>query len=125
MIIFLILLILLIGNVILFIRSYRKNAFELLDVPFSIIMSMILVISANIISFIIILSLLLKSGSLEKSLNKRYETLIKNIDNPYAISDIIEYNEEVTRGKYYLSNPWTSWYVEPAYRDAKIIEIQE
>lgn len=124
MIIFLILLILLIGNVIWFIRDCRKDVLELPDMPFSTI-GMILVISANIISFIIILSSLLKSGSLEKRLNNRYETLIKNTDNPYAISDIIKYNEEVTAGKYYLSNPWTSWYIEPAYRDAKIIEIEE
>ena len=38
-------------------------------------------------------------------------------------SDIIDYNEKVINGKYYLSNPWTSWYIELAYKDAKIIEI--
>ena len=78
---------------------------------------------ANVISCIIILTSSLNSASLEKRLDKQYETLAKNIDNPYAISDIIDYNEKVINGKYYLNNPWTSWYIESAYKDAKLIEL--
>lgn len=120
MIIFLIALILLIVNIILFIRDCRKGV----AIPISLI-SLLIIISANIISFTMVIESLVNNISLEKRLNNQYETLIKNIYNPYAISDIIKYNEEVINGKYYLSNSWTSWYVESAYEDAKIIEIGE
>ncbi len=121
MIIFLILLILLIGNTIWFVYDCRKDISELSSV-FSMISTTVIAL-VNVISFIAILTSSLNSASLEKKLNNQYETLIKNIDNPYAISDIIEYNEKVINGKYYLNNPWTNWYIEPAYKDAKIIEI--
>lgn len=123
MIIFLILLILLIGNTIWFVYDCCKDISELSSV-FSMISTTIIAL-VNIISFIAILGSVLNNASLEKRLNNQYETLIKNINNPYAISDIIDYNEEVINGKYYLSSPWTSWYIEPAYKDAKIIEIGE
>lgn len=123
MIIFLILLILLIGNTIWFVYDCRKDISELSSV-FSMISTTIIAL-VNTISFIAILGSSLNNTSLEKRLNNQYETLIKNIDNPYAISDIIKYNEKVINGKYYLNNPWTSWYVESAYEDAKIIEIGE
>ena len=118
MIIFLILLILLIGNIIWFVRDCRKGV----TISISLI-SLLIIISVNITSFTMVIESLVNNISLEKKLNNQYETLIKNIDNPYAISDIIEYNEKVINGKYYLNNPWTNWYIEPAYKDAKIIEI--
>ena len=48
------------------------------------------------------------------------EALKQLVRNPISFSCW-----SVRKGKYYLSNPWTSWYVELAYRDAKIIKIEE
>ena len=121
MIILLILLALLIGSTIWFVYDCRKDISELNSV-FSMISTTVIAL-VNAISFIAILGSFLNNASLEKRLNNQYETLIKNIDNPYAISDIIKYNEEVINGKYYLSNPWTNWYIESAYEDAKVIEF--
>ena len=94
MIIFLISLILQIGNAIWFVRDCHKDALELNSIPFSMVSTTIIAL-ANVISCIIILTSSLNSASLEKRLDKQYETLAKNIDNPYAISDIIDYNEKV------------------------------
>ena len=102
MIIFLILLALLIGSTIWFVYDCRKDISELSSV-FSMVSTTVIAL-VNAVSFIAILSSFLNNASLEKRLNNQYETLIKNIDNPYAISDIIKYNEEVINGKYYLSN---------------------
>lgn len=113
-------------NLILFVRDCRKDAFKLSIIsPFISFIGLIIIVFVNITSFTMVIEALVNSVSLEKRLDNQYKTLTKSINNPYAISDIIKYNEEVTEGKYYLSNPLTSWYIEPAYRDAKIIKIEE
>lgn len=126
MIIFLIALALLIVKLIFVVRDCHKGTFKLSTISsFINFINLIIIVFVNITSFTMVIESLVNSVPLEKRLENQYKTLTKSINNPYAISDIIKYNEEVTEGKCYLNNPWISWYIEPAYRDAKIIEIEE
>lgn len=56
-------------------------------------------------------------------LHSRYEILNEVKDNPYAYDEIMKYNYQVELYTHRLENPLCNWFYCPAYKEAKIIEL--
>lgn len=58
-------------------------------------------------------------------LDCEYEFLLTHKDSAMYFERITDYNAKVINKKKALHSVWTNWLVNPAYEDAKIIEIGE
>lgn len=54
----------------------------------------------------------------------RYEACNQS-DDLVIISEIEDFNAEIENSKYDLNNPWTNWFVSPAYNEIEIINMNE
>ena len=114
-----IMILLVVLEILITIACIFSNKLEY-TIPFSIT-SIFIVFICGLSCIMNHTSYMIKQKTVE--LRNTYEILSEYKDSERYAKDIIDYNTKVQKMKIRSKSVWTNWFINPAYEDAKLIEV--